>query len=170
MESESAQLILPVRKDEIKAAFFDIDEDRSPGHDGYTVRFYKAAWPSIDEEIIRAVLEFFVNGRLLKQINATFLALIPKVASPGPIGELYANAFIPDRSISDNILLAQELFSRYNQQRLPQRCAMKVDLRKAISWATARDPVSPYLCVLVMEVLQLIIQQLIDPRCGVHLL
>ncbi|KAL0295971.1 UNVERIFIED_CONTAM: hypothetical protein Sradi_6649200 [Sesamum radiatum] len=56
---------------------------------------------------------------------------ISEVASPGPIGELYANAFIPDRSISDNILLAQELFSRYNQQRLPQRCAMKVDLRKA---------------------------------------
>ncbi|KAL0284499.1 UNVERIFIED_CONTAM: Retrovirus-related Pol polyprotein from type-2 retrotransposable element R2DM [Sesamum radiatum] len=35
------------------------------------------------------------------------------------------------RSISDNILLAQELFSGYNQRHLPPRCALKVDLRKA---------------------------------------
>ncbi|KAL0367484.1 UNVERIFIED_CONTAM: hypothetical protein Sradi_3638500 [Sesamum radiatum] len=41
------------------------------------------------------------------------------------------NAFVPGRSIGDNILLAQELFSGYNQQHLPPRCALKVDLRKA---------------------------------------
>ncbi|KAL0455553.1 UNVERIFIED_CONTAM: LINE-1 retrotransposable element O protein [Sesamum latifolium] len=41
------------------------------------------------------------------------------------------NAFVPGRSIGDNILLAQELFYGYNQQRLPPRCALKVDLRKA---------------------------------------
>ncbi|KAL0439717.1 UNVERIFIED_CONTAM: hypothetical protein Slati_2454700 [Sesamum latifolium] len=34
-------------------------------------------------------------------------------------------------SIGDNILLAQELFHGYNQQHLPPRCALKVDLRKA---------------------------------------
>ncbi|KAL0386698.1 UNVERIFIED_CONTAM: hypothetical protein Slati_4586800 [Sesamum latifolium] len=41
------------------------------------------------------------------------------------------NAFVPGQSIGDNILLAQELFHRYNQQHLPPRCALKVDLRKA---------------------------------------
>ncbi|KAL0455541.1 UNVERIFIED_CONTAM: hypothetical protein Slati_0893300 [Sesamum latifolium] len=41
------------------------------------------------------------------------------------------NAFVPGRSIGDNILLAQELFHGYNQQHLPPRCALKVDLRKA---------------------------------------
>ncbi|KAL0451687.1 UNVERIFIED_CONTAM: hypothetical protein Slati_1146800 [Sesamum latifolium] len=41
------------------------------------------------------------------------------------------NAFIPGRSISDNILLAQELLADYNQKQLPPRCAVKVDLRKA---------------------------------------
>ncbi|KAL2251946.1 UNVERIFIED_CONTAM: hypothetical protein Sindi_2316900 [Sesamum indicum] len=40
-------------------------------------------------------------------------------------------AFIPGRSIGDNIMLAQELFTGYNQIRLPPRCAMKVDIRKA---------------------------------------
>ncbi|KAK4384265.1 hypothetical protein Sango_3077900 [Sesamum angolense] len=41
------------------------------------------------------------------------------------------NAFVPGRLISDNVLLAQEFFSGYNQCRLPPRCALKVDLRKA---------------------------------------
>ncbi|KAL2230773.1 UNVERIFIED_CONTAM: hypothetical protein Sindi_1671700 [Sesamum indicum] len=40
-------------------------------------------------------------------------------------------AFVPGRSIGDNIMLAQELFTGYNQARLPPRCALKVDIRKA---------------------------------------
>ncbi|KAL2250081.1 UNVERIFIED_CONTAM: putative mitochondrial protein [Sesamum indicum] len=40
-------------------------------------------------------------------------------------------AFVPGRSIGDNVMLAQELFTRYNQARLPPRCALKVDIRKA---------------------------------------
>ncbi|KAL0292188.1 UNVERIFIED_CONTAM: Retrovirus-related Pol polyprotein from type-2 retrotransposable element R2DM [Sesamum radiatum] len=41
------------------------------------------------------------------------------------------NAFVPGRSIADNILLAQELMAGYNQSRLPQRCTIKVDIQKA---------------------------------------
>ncbi|KAL0302827.1 UNVERIFIED_CONTAM: hypothetical protein Scaly_3019800 [Sesamum calycinum] len=97
------------------------------------VRFYKAAWPVIGEEVVKAILEFFTTGRLLKQVNTTILALIPKrlrsvldkMISPSQ------NAFVPGRSIGDNILLAQEMFSGYNRQGLPMRCALKVDLRKA---------------------------------------
>ncbi|KAL0293602.1 UNVERIFIED_CONTAM: hypothetical protein Sradi_6928600 [Sesamum radiatum] len=41
------------------------------------------------------------------------------------------NAFVPGRSITDNILLAQELMAGYNQKRLPSRCMIKVDIQKA---------------------------------------
>ncbi|KAL0290141.1 UNVERIFIED_CONTAM: hypothetical protein Sradi_7056400 [Sesamum radiatum] len=41
------------------------------------------------------------------------------------------NAFVPGRCIADNILLAQELLSGYNQARLPQRCTIKIDIQKA---------------------------------------
>ncbi|KAL0282889.1 UNVERIFIED_CONTAM: Retrovirus-related Pol polyprotein from type-2 retrotransposable element R2DM [Sesamum radiatum] len=41
------------------------------------------------------------------------------------------NAFVPGRSISDNILLAQELLAGYNQAKLPPRCTIKVDIQKA---------------------------------------
>ncbi|KAL0444823.1 UNVERIFIED_CONTAM: hypothetical protein Slati_2205000 [Sesamum latifolium] len=75
-------------------------------------------------------------GKLLKQVNATVLSLIPKVANPTTVAEFRPisccnNAFVPGRRISNNILLGQELFHGYNRQHLPPRCALKVDLRKA---------------------------------------
>ncbi|KAL0444855.1 UNVERIFIED_CONTAM: hypothetical protein Slati_2208200 [Sesamum latifolium] len=81
-DEEARTLTAPVTRAEIKQAFFDIDEDKTPGPDGYSAGFYIAAWPVIGDEIMTAVEEFFANGRLLKQVNATLLALIPKVQSP----------------------------------------------------------------------------------------
>ncbi|KAL2246363.1 UNVERIFIED_CONTAM: hypothetical protein Sindi_2904500 [Sesamum indicum] len=206
-EDETNSLLSPFTPSDVKEAVFDIAEDKAPGPDGYSSGFFKAAWPIVEGEVTRAVLDFFTTGRLLKQINTTILALIPKVHSPMSVGDfrpisccnvLYKiiaklivkrlsmvldkvispcqAAFVPSRSIVDNIMLAQELFSGYNQSRLPPRCALKVDIRKA--WIeecvttpsfsiglngkphgfflSARglrqgDPLSPYLFVLVME-------------------
>ncbi|KAL0318219.1 UNVERIFIED_CONTAM: Transposon TX1 uncharacterized protein [Sesamum calycinum] len=245
-DEEASLLIRPITKDDVKTTVFDIEEDRAPGPDGYSSGFFKAAWPVVGEEITAAVMDFFTTGRLLKQVNATLITLIPKVCAPslvtdfrpisccnviykiitkilglrirGVLDKIISpsqTAFVPGRSISDNVLLAQELFSGYNQCRLPPRCALKVDLRKAydtVEWdfllstlqlfgfpptfskwieecitsphfslylngevhgffAGARglrqgDPVSPYLFVLVMEVLHLILLQLIEQDGG----
>ncbi|KAK4384541.1 hypothetical protein Sango_3050500 [Sesamum angolense] len=89
------------------------------------------------DEVVKAILEFFITGRVLKQVNTTMLALIPKINVQRLRLVLDAminpsqNAFVPGRSIGDNILLAQEMFTGYNRQGLPKRCALKVDLRKA---------------------------------------
>ncbi|KAL0345689.1 UNVERIFIED_CONTAM: hypothetical protein Sradi_4400200 [Sesamum radiatum] len=50
-------------------AFFDIAEEKSPGPDGYSSGFFKAAWPIVGEEVTRAILDFFHNGKMLRQVN-----------------------------------------------------------------------------------------------------
>nr|GEZ69058.1 hypothetical protein [Tanacetum cinerariifolium] len=40
------------------------------------------AWDLVANDVTKAIQEFFVNGTLLKELNHTIIALIPKVASP----------------------------------------------------------------------------------------
>ncbi|KAL2226373.1 UNVERIFIED_CONTAM: hypothetical protein Sindi_1996000 [Sesamum indicum] len=147
-EEDVSSLLLPFTPVDVKQAVFDITEDKALGPNGYSSSFFKAAWPIVGQEVTSAVLDYN-TGRILKQINTTLLALIPK-----------------------------ELFTGYNQARLPPRCSLKVDIQKAYDpvelngkphgfFKGARglrqeDPLSPYLFVLVMEVLHLGFLQLMD--------
>lgn len=63
---------------EVKATLFAMPLSKSPGPDGYCVEFIRASWDIVGEDIILAVREFFRNGKLLKDMNTTAIALIPK--------------------------------------------------------------------------------------------
>ncbi|GKF67544.1 putative RNA-directed DNA polymerase, eukaryota, reverse transcriptase zinc-binding domain protein, partial [Tanacetum coccineum] len=55
---------------------------------------------------------------------------------------LNQSAFVPGRSISDNILLTQELMHNYHLDRGTPRCAFKVDIQKAydtVDWSFLCD-------------------------------
>ncbi|XP_074301310.1 uncharacterized protein LOC141632687 [Silene latifolia] len=79
VSSEAADtLILPITNEEIKAAIFTIGSDKSPGPDRFSSAFFKHSWPLIGESFCKAVHSFFSTGRMSKQANSTFLALIPK--------------------------------------------------------------------------------------------
>ncbi|KAK4384257.1 hypothetical protein Sango_3078900 [Sesamum angolense] len=185
--AECKALVQRPTREEVKDAFFDIAEDKAPGPDGYSSSFYMAAWPVIGDEVVKAIVEFFTTGRLLKQVNTTMLALIPKrlrlvldaMISPSQ------NAFVPGRSIGDNILLAQEMFTGCAPiVWIPghlycwiEECVTTPmfsvcingnphDFFKGARGLRQGDPMSPFLFILVMEVLQLMMQQLIDQNKG----
>ncbi|KAK9732996.1 hypothetical protein RND81_04G036900 [Saponaria officinalis] len=67
---------------EVRECLFSIPSDKSPGPDGYTSGFFKDAWPVIGNEVCAAVLNFFATGKLLSQLNATIITLIPKMERP----------------------------------------------------------------------------------------
>ncbi|KAJ9535399.1 hypothetical protein OSB04_un001489 [Centaurea solstitialis] len=161
-------MIRPVEDTEIRDAIFDIDELKAPGPDGFSSRFFKKAWPIVGKEVCDAVKEFFYNGKLLGEVNATVLTLVPKSQSPKNVADfrpiaccnvIYKciskilvgrikdclnvlvdanqSAFIPNRHIGDNVLLAQELMRGYHRQRGASRCAFKIDIQKAydtVNW------------------------------------
>ena len=161
-EEDQEKLISEVTTEEVKAVTFKMSSNKSPGPDGYTVEFFKSAWPIVGEDVVVAVQSFFIKGFLPKGINSTILALIPKKETAKEmkdyrpisccnvlykvISKLLANrlkdimpqfiannqsAFVKDRLLMENLLLATELVKDYHKTEISARCAMKIDISKA---------------------------------------
>ncbi|KAL0434434.1 UNVERIFIED_CONTAM: hypothetical protein Slati_2777700 [Sesamum latifolium] len=115
---------------------FDI-ANKALGPDGFSYGFFKVAWPVVGTEVTKVRSPTMVGDfrpisccNVLYKVITKIIVIRLSVVLDSLISPSQ-NAFVPGRDISDNILLAQELFTGYNQQRLPPRCALKVDLRKA---------------------------------------
>ncbi|XP_026384062.1 uncharacterized protein LOC113279597 [Papaver somniferum] len=55
---------------------------KSPGPDGFPGGFFRENWNEVSLEVINHVQSFFRTKFFLKQLNHTFIALIPKVNNP----------------------------------------------------------------------------------------
>lgn len=77
-DCDVANLIRPILPSEVKHAIFDIGDDKAPGPDGFSSGFFKKSWSVVGSHVTEAVLEFFQNGRVLKQLNHTIISLVPK--------------------------------------------------------------------------------------------
>ena len=80
--TEAEVMIRDITDEEIKMALFDIDDNKAPDPDGFTSKFFKNAWHIVKKDFCAAVKEFFVKGKLLGEINATLIALVPKSTTP----------------------------------------------------------------------------------------
>ncbi|GJU81687.1 RNA-directed DNA polymerase, eukaryota, reverse transcriptase zinc-binding domain protein [Tanacetum coccineum] len=67
---------------EIKNAMFDICDNKAPGPDGYTAKFYKKAWNKVGRDVCDAIRELFTNGKMLGEMNSTLITLVPKISTP----------------------------------------------------------------------------------------
>ena len=72
-----------ISHEEIKEVIFSIDDSKAPGPDGFSSRFFKAAWGIIGSDVYAAVSSFFESGSMLREINCTIIDLVPKVPNPG---------------------------------------------------------------------------------------
>nr|GEW35860.1 hypothetical protein [Tanacetum cinerariifolium] len=86
-EVEALYMIKEVSDIEIKEALFDIDSSKAASPDGYNSCFFKKAWGVIEADICLAVREFFISSRILGEINATVITLVPKVNTPNKISD-----------------------------------------------------------------------------------
>lgn len=136
--------------------------NKAPGSDGFIVKFFLETWEIVGDDFCKAILYFFNNQEMYPGINATSIALIPKVPNPihmkdfrsislcsiayKCIAKILGNrlkivlphiinvaqsAFVRGRSITNNILMAQELLQGYGRETESAKCALKIDLHKA---------------------------------------
>nr|GEU44047.1 RNA-directed DNA polymerase, eukaryota, reverse transcriptase zinc-binding domain protein [Tanacetum cinerariifolium] len=174
-KEQVADLETPITRDEIRLAVWGCGENKSPGPDGftfeffrkfwvvvgpdfctavewpdgYTATFYKSAWSIIGKEVCQAVKEFFLNGKLLGEVNATLISLVPKI--PTPDKEILEMFGFHKTMVSSIITCVTSTKFSINLN------GERVGYLKGGRGLRQEDPISPYLFTLVMEVLNMLI-------------
>ncbi|KAK8577489.1 hypothetical protein V6N13_027761 [Hibiscus sabdariffa] len=81
-EDEANHLVREFSDEEIRSAFFEQGNDKSPGPDGYSACFFKTAWDIVGRDFIQTIRFFFAQSKLMARFNNTTIVLVPKVLSP----------------------------------------------------------------------------------------
>nr|GEV38076.1 hypothetical protein [Tanacetum cinerariifolium] len=87
-----------------------------------TANMITEAWSIIGSDTCLAIKEILNNGKMLGELNATVIALVPKIDTPD----------------KDKILITQEFLKGYNRKQGAKRCAMKIDFQKAYDTDSAK--------------------------------
>ncbi|GAA0151838.1 hypothetical protein LIER_10467 [Lithospermum erythrorhizon] len=154
------QLVALPSLEEVKRAFHDMANGKSPGPDGFSSEFYKHNWNVVGGVVYEAIVHVFATGEFPAALNATTITLVPKVEYPKSMKEyrpipccnilykaitrilgrmrgfmsslvsLSQSTFIPGRSLTDSVLLLQELVQGYHKEDGNSKMAIKMDLQK----------------------------------------
>ena len=65
-------------KEEILRVVKELEGDKAPSLDGFSMAFYHHCWRVVEIDVLAMFEEFFQHSKFEKSPNATFMALIPK--------------------------------------------------------------------------------------------
>lgn len=63
---------------EVKSVVFSFNACKAPGPDGFPSAFFQEFWDIVKDDVVIIVRDFLKRGKMLKQVNSTFIILIPK--------------------------------------------------------------------------------------------
>ena len=75
---EAASLEESLSEEEIWTTISGLNRDKAPGPDGFPLAFWSFSWDFVKYEVIGFFKEFHDNAKFVKNLNTTFLVLIPK--------------------------------------------------------------------------------------------
>jgi hypothetical protein len=77
-EDESIWLERDFEENEVWDVFRELNEDKAPSPNGFTMAFFQKCWNILKYDIMTVFAEFYSRGKFEKSFNATFVSLIPK--------------------------------------------------------------------------------------------
>ena len=77
-QEEAARLEESFSEEEIWNAVSGLSSDKAPSPDGFPIAFWIFSWEFVKSEVLGFLREFHEQGRFIKNLNASFLVLIPK--------------------------------------------------------------------------------------------
>ncbi|KAL6228116.1 hypothetical protein ACLB2K_002070 [Fragaria x ananassa] len=132
--AQNHELLAPYMDCEVKAALFQMHPSKAPGPDGMSPFFFQKYWHVVGPDVCTAIKSFLSSGALPAELNFTHMTLIPKIEKHlGSCGIPLQSAFVPDRLISDNTLVATEVahFLHTNRTAANDHFSLKLDISKA---------------------------------------
>ena len=75
---ENIKLVRFPDMEEIKAVIWELNPMKAPGPDGLPGLFFKKYWSIVGSQVVIAIQSFFREGWMLKELNHTFITLIPE--------------------------------------------------------------------------------------------
>jgi len=87
-DRDNKALVEQPSEQEIKNVVMNMNEDASPGPDGFNGLFFKTFWHIVKDDVVEAVKEFFKGGTLPKGYTCSNISLIPKIQNPTQFADL----------------------------------------------------------------------------------
>lgn len=77
-DNQNIHLMLPITREEVSSALFQMHPDKAPGPNGMTPAFFQKYWSILGDDIVELTRKFFETGEIIKGLNETNIILIPK--------------------------------------------------------------------------------------------
>ncbi|RVW56699.1 putative ribonuclease H protein [Vitis vinifera] len=169
-------------EDEVHMALMEMNGDKAPGPDDFSMAFWKSCWDFVKEEILEMFKEFHEHSSFLKSLNNTFLLLAKVLANRlkkvvGKVVSTSQNAFVMGRQILDASLIANEVLQKmgFGSKWLGWMWSclssakfsvlvngVPVGFFPSTKGLRQGDPLSPYLFVMGLEVLDVLIRRAVE--------